>query len=128
MNFSFHPEAEKELNEAINYYEDVEPGLGYDFALEVQFNHQSLSRFPKGMGHFGRRCQEIFGKTFSIWYSVLRRERRNIHCGSNASSPKTRILETQNLKKPNDCVNSDWQTHRSLWVCQLVMRSIIDCF
>ena len=35
MNFSFPPEAEKEFNEAINYYEDIRPGLGYDFALEV---------------------------------------------------------------------------------------------
>lgn len=41
MNFSFHPEAEKELNEAIDYYEDIEPGLGYDFALEV---HSTIGR------------------------------------------------------------------------------------
>ena len=35
MNFSFHPEAEEEFNKAIDYYEDIDPGLGYDFALEV---------------------------------------------------------------------------------------------
>jgi len=35
MSFSFHPEAEEELNVAVDYYEDIEPGLGYDFALEV---------------------------------------------------------------------------------------------
>ena len=35
MNFSFHPEAEKESNTAIDYYEEIESGLGYDFALEV---------------------------------------------------------------------------------------------
>lgn len=47
MSFSFHPEAEKEFIEAIDYYEDFEPGLGYDFALEV---HSSISRsvdYPK---------------------------------------------------------------------------------
>jgi plasmid stabilization system protein ParE len=47
MSFAFHPEAEKELNEAIDYYEDIEPGLGYDFALEV---HSTINRsvdFPK---------------------------------------------------------------------------------
>jgi len=27
MNFSFHPEAVKELNESIDYYENLEPGL-----------------------------------------------------------------------------------------------------
>lgn len=35
MSFSFHPDAEEELNQAIDYYEDIEPGLGYEFALEV---------------------------------------------------------------------------------------------
>jgi plasmid stabilization system protein ParE len=47
MSFSFHPEAEKEFNDAIEYYEDLEPGLGYDFALEV---HSAIKRsvdFPK---------------------------------------------------------------------------------
>jgi len=30
MNYSFHPEAEKELNEAIDYYEGCKNGLGLD--------------------------------------------------------------------------------------------------
>lgn len=35
MIFSFHPEAEEEFRAAIDYYEDREAGLGYDFSLEV---------------------------------------------------------------------------------------------
>ena len=35
MTFSFHPEADTELFEAINYYEECEAGLGRDFSLEV---------------------------------------------------------------------------------------------
>ena len=35
MKFSFHPEAEAEFGEAVDYYEGVEPGLGLDFAAEV---------------------------------------------------------------------------------------------
>ena len=38
MNFSFHPEAEIEFNKSIDYYEEIESGLGYDFALETQLN------------------------------------------------------------------------------------------
>ncbi len=33
MSYSFHPDAEEEFNKAIDYYESLEPGLGYDFAL-----------------------------------------------------------------------------------------------
>ncbi len=35
MTYLFHPEAESEFLEAINYYESKEKGLGYDFAVEV---------------------------------------------------------------------------------------------
>ena len=47
MNFSFHPEAEEEFNRAIDYYEDIEPGLGYDFALEVYSAIRLSAEFPK---------------------------------------------------------------------------------
>jgi len=35
ISYRFHPEAEVELNLSIDYYESLEPGLGYDFAIEV---------------------------------------------------------------------------------------------
>lgn len=47
MSFSFHPEAEEEFNKAIDYYEDIELGLGYDFALEVYSTIERSVKFPK---------------------------------------------------------------------------------
>lgn len=47
MTFSFHPDAEEEFNKAIDYYEDIEPGLGYDFALEVYSTVRRSVEFPK---------------------------------------------------------------------------------
>ena len=47
MNFVFHPEAEEEFNKAIEYYEEIERGLGYDFALEVYSTIQRSVDFPK---------------------------------------------------------------------------------
>ena len=35
MNYSFHPEAEAEFHEAINYYESCRERLAYEFAVEV---------------------------------------------------------------------------------------------
>lgn len=35
MTVSFHPAAEQEYSEAIDYYEEREPGLGLEFAAEV---------------------------------------------------------------------------------------------
>jgi plasmid stabilization system protein ParE len=47
MNFAFHPDAEDEFNSAIDYYENIEPGLGYDFAVEVHSAIQRAVAFPK---------------------------------------------------------------------------------
>ena len=47
MNFAFHPEAAEEFNEAIEYYEKIESGIGYDFALEVYSTIQRSVEFPK---------------------------------------------------------------------------------
>jgi len=46
MTFSFHPEAEKEFLHSISYYEDCEPGLGIDFALEVQASIKNALDYP----------------------------------------------------------------------------------
>ncbi|HEY5604361.1 MAG TPA: type II toxin-antitoxin system RelE/ParE family toxin [Gammaproteobacteria bacterium] len=47
MTYSFHPDAEEEFNRAIEYYEEIEPGLGYDFAVEIYSAIQRSIAFPK---------------------------------------------------------------------------------
>ena len=47
MIFNFHPDAEAELSEAIEYYENVEPGLGQDFAFEVNLAIQRAIAYPR---------------------------------------------------------------------------------
>ena len=60
MTYSFHPEAEAELFEAIDYYEGCQEGLGLDFAREV---HETIGRavdYPKAwpiLEEGVRRCQ-----------------------------------------------------------------------
>ena len=46
MTFSFHPEAEKEFRAAIEYYENREVGLGYDFSVEVFTAVQNVVTHP----------------------------------------------------------------------------------
>jgi hypothetical protein len=46
MTFSFHPEADEEFNIAIDYYENNDPGLGYDFSIEVYSAIQNIVNFP----------------------------------------------------------------------------------
>ena len=46
MTFSFHPEAEEEFKAAIDYYEDREVGLGYDFSAEAFTTIQNIVNYP----------------------------------------------------------------------------------
>jgi len=71
MNYSFHPEAEEEFNVAIDYFEKVEPGLGFDFAFEVYCAIERTIAYPKiwpKLDRDIRRC--LIGRfPFGILYS-----------------------------------------------------------
>ncbi len=59
MNYSFHPDVEKELNEAIAYYNECQNGLGTEFAKEVYFAIQNILLFPRAWAPLSantRRC------------------------------------------------------------------------
>lgn len=47
MGYSFHPEAEAEFLSAVQYYEECEPNLGFDFALEVHSAIERIIAYPK---------------------------------------------------------------------------------
>ncbi len=47
MDYLFHPDAEIELVEAIDYYEQCSNGLGQDFAYEVYATIERITNYPK---------------------------------------------------------------------------------
>jgi hypothetical protein len=47
MQILFHPEAQAELNYAINHYEDSEPSLGHQFAIEVYTAVERIKANPR---------------------------------------------------------------------------------
>lgn len=78
MTFSFHPEAEAEFIKAIEYYEEIESGLGLDFAIEVYATIQRSIAFPSAWpvidGEIRRSLVRRF--PFGILYSE---EKESIH-------------------------------------------------
>jgi len=59
LNYSFHPDAEKELNEAVDYYNECQNGLGLEFAKEVYLAIQNILSFPHAWAQLSsntRRC------------------------------------------------------------------------
>ena len=59
MKFSFHPNAESELNDAIDYYNQIQEGLGLEFAKEVYLTIENIMSYPMAwtvLSKNTRRC------------------------------------------------------------------------
>lgn len=75
MIFDFHPEAQTEFYEAIDYYEECEDQLGYDFAIEVYSAIQNILNhplaWPISMGTYVAASQAAFPTVSSIVLSRI---------------------------------------------------------
>ena len=59
MKFYFHPAADKEFDQTVEYYEDREPGLGLEFAQELYPTITRIIKHPQAwspMSKNTRRC------------------------------------------------------------------------
>ncbi|MFO7913645.1 MAG: hypothetical protein R6V15_15935, partial [Desulfotignum sp.] len=69
MNYKFHPEAENEFNLSIDYYEECQIGLGYDFAQIIYSAIQGISDYPEMWPFFHEDIQRRFVNRFP--YAIL---------------------------------------------------------
>jgi len=74
--YSFHPKAELEFIHAIEYYEDKEKGLGYDFALEIYSTIQRILAQPTAWAVIEENIRRSLVKRFpfGILYSHTEEE------------------------------------------------------
>ncbi len=78
MNFRFHPEADKEFDESVRYYEDCRAGLGLEFAEEIYATITRIAEYPQAwspMSKNTRRCLAYrfpYGVIFQIKSGMLR--------------------------------------------------------
>ncbi len=59
MTYSFHPDAEAELNASVDYYEECQINLGVEFAHEAYKTIQRIIEFPSAWRKLDdniRRC------------------------------------------------------------------------
>lgn len=65
MNLKFHPEAEIELEDAQDFYDDPEFGLANLFLDEFLATVDLVRKFPNSWPRFShrtRRCLSVFGE------------------------------------------------------------------
>jgi hypothetical protein len=78
MKFLFHPEADKEFDKSVRYYENCRPSLGLEFAEEIYATISRISEYPNAwapMSKNTRRCLASrfpYGVIFQIKSGMLR--------------------------------------------------------
>lgn len=76
----FHPLAEQELVEAVDYYEEQKPGLGLEYLEEVEHAVDFLIRYPEAgsivQGSLRRLVLPRF--PYSLLYRILENDRIRI--------------------------------------------------
>lgn len=75
MKYRFHPEAEAELKDAVWYYEDQIPGLGYEFLEEVFACINRILAFPDAWSSLSTRTRRCLTNRFP--YGIIYRAREN---------------------------------------------------
>ncbi len=75
MNVRILSCAEQELSEAVDYYNTQCPGLGYEFAAEVQQTLTRITEFPEAWPSLSARSRRCLTRRFP--YGILYQVRRN---------------------------------------------------
>ena len=94
MKFFFHPQAEAELNDAVEYYDLCEFGLGLEFAEEVYSTIRRILEYPSASPEASKNARRCLVNRFP--YGVIYQEKPNL----------IRVIAIANLhKRP-----SYWET------------------
>ena len=78
MNYSFHPHAERELEEIDSHYDSILHELGNQFREDVEMTIARILKFPNGwqpLSQVVRRCR-LTGFPYGIVYRATRDEIR----------------------------------------------------
>jgi hypothetical protein len=76
MKYSFHPLAVAELNGAIDYYEELQSGLGLEFAKEIFSSIHRIILYPAAWSTLSKNTRRCLANRFpyGIIYQVLDNE------------------------------------------------------
>jgi len=80
MRVYFHPDAEAEFNKAIGYYEQLQPGLGIEFAEEIYATITRIIQYPDAWSTLSKNSRRCIVNRFpyGVIYQIKSRSLRII--------------------------------------------------
>jgi len=89
VNFVFHKSAFEELNKTVDYYQDCEINLGYDFLEEVYAAIKRIQAYPEAWSPFSSRTRRCLIHRFPYFvvYLVINSEIKIIAIANSNQKP-----------------------------------------
>ena len=75
MKFTFHPEARNELYQTIDYYQEQNVRLGFEFLEEIYSTVQRIIEFPKAFPSLSKNTRRCITNRFP--FAVIYKVRLN---------------------------------------------------
>jgi toxin ParE1/3/4 len=78
MNYSFHPHAEKELEDVENYYDGISQDLGDRFRAEIEMALSRIMNFPNAWQPLTKAVRRR--RLINFPYGIVYRVKTDIRC------------------------------------------------
>jgi hypothetical protein len=95
LKYSFHPAAEAELNQAVDYYDECQTGLGLEFLKEILPHRPKHPRISPCVVTSFTKYQKVFVEAFPLWSRIPASRRGGIHNCGHEPQQRTWLLEEQ---------------------------------
>jgi len=104
MKFYFHPDAEAEFDKAVEYYEQLQRGLGIEFAEEIYATITRIIQFPDAWSALSKNSRRSLVNRFpyGVVYQIKSRSLRIIavaHLHRRPGYWKERLEQYKSLKR-----------------------------
>jgi hypothetical protein len=103
MKFYFHPDAEAEFDTVVEYYEQLQPGLGIEFAEEIYATITRIIQYPDAWSALSKNSRRCLVNRFpyGVVYQIKSRSLRIIavaHLHRRPSYWKKRVGQKKRLQ------------------------------
>ena len=78
MKFYFHPDAQAEFDKAVEYYEQLQPGLGIELAEEIYATITRMIQYPDAWSPLSKNSRRCLVSRFpyGVFYQIKSRSLR----------------------------------------------------
>jgi len=102
MKFYFHPDAEAEFDQAVEHYEQFQPGIGLEFAEEVYATITRIIQYPDAWSALSKSSRRCLASRFpyGVIYQIKSRSLRIIavaHLNRRPGYWKERLEQNKKL-------------------------------